>query len=381
MSCCTGTLPPAETFMARAVELAEQGRGAVAPNPCVGAVLVRDGRIVAEGRHRRYGGPHAEVECLAEAKAKGVDPAACTLYVTLEPCNHQGQTPPCTQAILAAGVRELVVGCADPNPDVAGGGADFLRREGLTVTVGVLEERCRDLIADFLVWKTTNRPYSILKMASTLDGRIAARGGRPEPISGPASQEAAHRIRARVQAVVVGGNTFYSDDPRLTCRLPDLPADHPQPWAVVVTRRLPRAHNFALLQQRPERVVFWTGEAQARSGAAEALAARGCRVWGLPPRAHGLDLAPGYIRLRSELGCLSVLSEGGGHLAWSMVSQGLMDEFVLFLSPLLAADDQAKALFAGAETTQMAQALRLRLAACVSSGADLQLTYRPLREG
>ncbi len=186
--------------------------------------------MLAGGWHRRYGGPHAEPECLADARAKGVDPAGCTLYVTLEPCNHHGKTPPCTRAILEAGVREVVVGTADPNP-VAGGGADFLRANGVAVRLGVEEALCRELIADFLVWQRTDRPYVYLKLASTLDGRIATRTGHSRWISGPESRAAVHALRARCQAVIVGGGPLRADAPRLPVRLPgDVPAPGPSPW-------------------------------------------------------------------------------------------------------------------------------------------------------
>ena len=204
--------------MARAVELAVRGKGTTAPNPCVGAVLVRDGAVVAEGWHMRCGGPHAEVNCLADAGAKGVDPSACALYVTLEPCNHHGRTPPCTMAVLEAGVPEVVVGAGDPNPKVAGGGAEFLRQRGVRVRQGVLGQACRDLIADFLVWQFTGRTFNTLKMAATLDGRIAARNGHSAWVSGPESREMVHELRARVDAVVVGGGTLRQDNPRLTAR-------------------------------------------------------------------------------------------------------------------------------------------------------------------
>lgn len=193
-------------FMDLAIDLAERGRGRTAPNPCVGAVLTRGGAAVAQGWHTACGQPHAEVEALHDAAAKGVDPRQCTLYVTLEPCNHQGRTPPCTRAILEAGVPEVVVGCADPNPAVAGGGADFLRGRGVTVRMGVRERRCRDLIADFLIWQTTSRPYSILKLATTLDGKIATRDGKAAWISGEASRREVHRLRTWCQAVIVGGS-------------------------------------------------------------------------------------------------------------------------------------------------------------------------------
>lgn len=167
------------SFMLRAAALAEQARGRTAPNPTVGAVLVQDGQIVAEGWHKQYGGPHAEVEVLADARTKGIDPAACELYVTLEPCNHHGKTPPCTEAILRAGVRRVIVGARDPNPDVKGGGVDYLRTHGVRVEVGLAENVCRDLISDFTVWKNTLFPYVYLKLATTgRQDRLALGPGR-----------------------------------------------------------------------------------------------------------------------------------------------------------------------------------------------------------
>ena len=159
-----------EGFMRRALELAERGRWSTAPNPTVGAVLVKDGAVAAEGWHQVCGQAHAEVNCLRDAASKGVDPRGGTLYVTLEPCNHFGKTPPCSHAVLEAGISRVVIGMLDPNAKAAGG-ADFLREHGVEVVSGVLEQECRDLVADFLVWQTTRRPYVILKMASTLDGR------------------------------------------------------------------------------------------------------------------------------------------------------------------------------------------------------------------
>lgn len=372
--------------MRRAAELALRGRGATAPNPCVGAVLVKDGRVVAEGWHKAFGGPHAEVECLADARAKGVNPADCTLFVTLEPCNHQGKTPPCTKAILEAGVKRVVVGCGDPNQDVAGGGADALRAAGVDVTVGVEEALCRDLIDEFVIWKTTNRTFNVLKMASTLDGKIAARGGRPQPVSGPQSLQDVHRLRFQSQAVIVGGNTFYGDNPQLTCRMaePPLPAEYRQPYAVIVTGKLPNAYStFNILRQRPQQAVFWTTEYSAKTPLADELRERGTHIWGLPERSGpvgaGLDFARGFARLREELACHLTLCEGGGHLALSLCRQGLVDEFVLYLAPRVLGDDKGKSLFAGEAVQSMEQALPFRLAHTTSSGEDLKLTYKPRR--
>jgi diaminohydroxyphosphoribosylaminopyrimidine deaminase/5-amino-6-(5-phosphoribosylamino)uracil reductase len=337
---------------------------------------------VAEGWHKAFGGPHAEVECLADAKAKGVAPAACTLYVTLEPCNHQGKTPPCTQAILKAGVKRVVVGCADPNPDVAGGGIAALRAAGVEVLTGVQEGLCQDLIDEFRVWKNTQRPYSILKMAGTLDGKIAARGGRAQAVSGPLAMQEVHRLRAQVQAVIVGGNTFYGDNPQLTCRQedPPLPKSFRQPFAVIVTAKLPNAYStFNILRQRPEQAVFWTTEYSAKTPLAGELRERGTRIWGLPELGDGLSFAPAFERLREELGCHLTLCEGGGHLGLSLCRQGLVDEFVLYLAPRVLGDAEGKSLFAGEAVQSMDQALPFRLAHAAPCGEDLKLTYKPRR--
>ena len=372
--------------MLRAVELALRGRGATAPNPCVGAVLAKGDKIVAEGWHEVFGGPHAEVNCLADAHAKRVNPADCTLYVTLEPCNHQGKTPPCTQAIISAGVRRVVVGCADPNPTVSGGGMDALRSAGVEVTSGVEETLCRDLIGEFEHWMATTRPYSILKMASTIDGKIAARGGRAQAVSGPESMQDVHRLRSQVQAVIVGGNTFYGDNPQLTCRLEasQLPEHFRQPLAVVVTGKLPKAYStYNILRQRPEQVVFWTTEYSAKTPLADELRARGTQIWGLPelasPSGEGLNFTEAFTRLRTELSCYRTLCEGGGHLALSLARQNLVDEFILYLAPRVLGDAEGKSLFAGEAVQSMDQALKFRLAHAASSGEDLKLTYKPRR--
>jgi diaminohydroxyphosphoribosylaminopyrimidine deaminase/5-amino-6-(5-phosphoribosylamino)uracil reductase len=358
-------------FMGRAMELAERGRGLTAPNPCVGAVLVREGRVVAEGWHTAWGKAHAEVEALRDAAAKGVDPRACTLYVTLEPCNHQGKTPPCTRAILEAGVPEVVVGCADPNATVAGGGAEFLRGRGVTVRTGVREEECRDLIADFLVWQTTQRPYSILKLATTLDGRIASRDGRAAWITGEASRREVHRLRAWCGAVIIGGGTYRADDPTLTCRL-----------AVAVTRALPDPEaRTNLLAARPGQTIFWTTETESGTERAARLADLGVAVWGLQPCGgdphRGLDLAEGFRRLRGERGCHHALAEGGGRLAGALQLQGLVDELRLFQAMKVLGDEEGRPAFAGRGAAALAECGPCRLGAQGSFGTALFLRLRP----
>ena len=367
-------------FMGRAIELARQGLGRTAPNPCVGAVLVRDGRIEAEGWHTAWGRPHAEVEALRDAAARGVDTTRCTLYVTLEPCNHQGKTPPCTRAILEAGVPEVVVGCADPNATVAGGGAEFLRSRGVTVRTGVREEECRDLIADFLTWQTTDRPFSILKLATTLDGKIASRDGRAAWITGEDSRREVHRLRSWCGAVIVGGGTYRADDPSLTCRLPEY--DGPQPLAVIVTRTLPDpSAGSALLSSRPGQTIFWTTQAESDSAGATRLADMGVRIVGLPAlgkdSGNTLDLQQGFRLLRREHGCHYTLTEGGGHLAGAMRRQGLVDELRLFQAMKVLGDEKGLGAFAGRGDTAMADAWKFRLVEQAFFGEDLYLRLRP----
>lgn len=365
-------------FMDRAIRLAEQGRGRTAPNPCVGAVLVRGDEVVAKGWHTAFGQPHAEVEALRDAQAKGVDPRGCTLYVTLEPCNHQGKTPPCTRAILEAGVPEVVVGCADPNATVAGGGADFLRGRGVSVRMGVREQECRDVIADFLIWQTTARPYSILKLATTLDGKIATRDGQAAWISGEASRREVHRLRTWCQAVIVGGGTFRADNPSLTCRLPGY--DGPQPLAVIVSRSLPDlAQSSNLLSSRPDQTIFWTTEAESRSIRATRLTDLGVTVWGLSGLGtdpETLDLGAGMRLLRADRGCHYALTEGGGHLAGSMKRQGLVDELRIFQAMKVLGDEEARSAFAGRKALSMQDCWEFRLVEQGFFETDLYLRLR-----
>jgi len=373
-------MPGDAVFMGRAMEMAERGRGLTAPNPCVGAVLVGEGSVVAEGWHTAWGKPHAEVEALRDAAAKGVDPRACSLYVTLEPCNHQGKTPPCTKAILDAGVPEVVVGCADPNATVAGGGSEFLRSRGVTVRTGVREQECRDLIADFLVWQTTDRPFSILKLATTLDGKIATRGGQAAWISGEASRREVHRLRSWCGAVIVGGGTYRADNPALTCRLPGY--DGPQPLAVIVSRSLPDpSENSNLLSSRPDRTVFWTTLAASGSARAARLADMGVTVWGLPSRGQapeaGLDLAEGFRLLRQERGCHYTMTEGGGHLAGALQQQGLVDELRIFQAMKVLGDETARSSFAGRNAMSMAECWEFRPVEQAFFDTDLYLRLRP----
>jgi len=362
--------------MQEAVELAYRGRGATAPNPCVGAVLVKDDTVVARGYHTEYGKLHAERECLAHARRKGVAPEGLTMYVTLEPCNHYGKTPPCTEAIIEAGIGKVVVGTRDPNP-VAAGGIERLREHGIKVETGVCERQCLDLISDFLLWQNSHSPFNILKMAATLDGKIASAKRKPEAVSSPESFALVHELRSQVGAVVVGGNTFYADDPSLTCRLDHLPTDFVQPFAVVVTSRLPDDPEAStLLQKRPKQTIFMTTNEAARSIKADKLRQRGTSVWPLPGRPGALSLSSGFERLRYDLGCHHTLCEGGGSFAMALITQGLADEIVHFVTPRILGDNTAPSAYSGRGNVTMADTHDFRIIRTETSGTDIMLTLR-----
>lgn len=389
------TKHPFAPFVRHALGLAERGRWHTAPNPTVGAVLVRDGVVVAEGWHKGYGGPHAEIECLRDAEAKGVDASQCTMVVTLEPCNHFGKTPPCSRAIEAAGIKHVVVGFADPNP-VAQGGAEYLRSRGVTVDMPVLEADCHAQIADFLAWKIENRPYLVLKLASTLDGRIATRTGHSQWISGPDARAKVHALRAQMSmargAVLVGGQTLRDDNPQLTARLTNEQGDTTpcqQPLAIVVTQSLPEGPLESmpyLIQERAQECLFITSEAVAQSHVAKHLESLGVRIVVAPfassineePQSQQtkLDLSHALQLLFKEYGILYILCEGGGKLGLSLLENSLVDEFQLHLAPKILGDNEARPLFAGRAPLVMSDALGLEIKSMEACGHDCIMTLR-----
>lgn len=369
-----------ENWMREAITQAEKGRLLTWPNPAVGAVLVKDDVVVASGYHRGAGLPHAEIECLANAREKGVDPAGATLVVTLEPCRHTGRTPPCVDAILEAGIKTVVYGAPDPNPEAAGG-ARFLAEKGVEVVGPVSPENCEDLIADFKVFLEGTRPYVILKLAATLDGRIATRNGASRWISGEVSRATVHETRARIGkmggAILVGGGAFRVDNPELTARGDGY--DGPQPLACVLTSRLPKADaDIYLLRNRPEQTVFFSSPAAAASTTAEALRKLGCRVLALTPGMRdGSEFQSLFRQMRDDLKIPYVMCEGGGKLALGLLEAGYVDEFHLHLAPMILGDNDAKPLFNGRAPLSLDEALNMRLRKVAISGGDALLLLRP----
>ncbi len=362
-------------LMLKAVSLAEKGKGKTGPNPCVGALIMAGNEIVGRGYHRAFGGNHAEVEAINDALSKGYNLSQCTLFVTLEPCNHHGKTPPCTRAILESGIKNVVIGTLDPNKNVSGGGGDFLMKSGIRVSTGIEEQACLDLIADFIVWQKTSRAYLYLKMASTLDGRIATRDNHSRWVTSDASRKKVHQLRSMVEAIIIGGNTFYQDNPRLTCR--GFEKDR-QPLSVIVTSRLPAPDSgFFLLKQRADQTIFWTDLETSSSSAAERLRDMGCLVMALDKNKNGLDLNQGLARLRQEKNILWAMCEGGGRLGLSFIEAGLADEIWYFTAMKILGDDQGVPVFHGRQAIFMHEAINLRMNQCRIIGDDLWLRLFP----
>ncbi|MBW0000626.1 MAG: bifunctional diaminohydroxyphosphoribosylaminopyrimidine deaminase/5-amino-6-(5-phosphoribosylamino)uracil reductase RibD [Verrucomicrobia bacterium] len=291
-------------YMRLALRQARKGLGTTSPNPAVGAVIVRDGQVLAAGFHERAGGPHAEVAALAALQDPGSATGA-TLYVTLEPCSTFGRTPPCTAAILAAGIGRVVVGCIDPNPRHRGNGINFLQAHGIPVATGILEKECRDLNTGFNRWITTGRPWVIAKFAQSLDGRLTRPPGESTWLTSKRSRFRAQRLRATVDAILVGAETIRRDDPQLTVRVG---RRHLQPWRVVVTRSgdLPAAARVFTDEYRERTLVFQNSSWET------------------------------VLDDLGQRGVTRLLVEGGGKVLGQLRDLGLIDEVWSFFAPLLS---------------------------------------------
>lgn len=308
--------------MGRALKLAANGKGSTSPNPMVGVVLEKDGRVVGEGWHRRAGGPHAEVEAV---RCAGDEAQGATLYVNLEPCVHFGRTPPCTDLIIERGVRRVVCAMGDPNPVVAGRGIAQLRAAGIEVVCGVLKEQAARLNEAYLKFITTGLPFVTLKLAQTLDGRIAAPGGSSRWVTGEAARQRVHQLRSEADAVLVGTNTVLADDPQLTVRL----VEGRDPLRIVLDGRLripPTAKVFS-----DGHAVLVTTEESAREHARE-LKERGLETWTFP----GIGGSEGVRLVLARAGraqITSLLVEGGGQVAASLLKAGMVDRLAVFIAP------------------------------------------------
>ena len=362
-----------QRFMRRALALAERGRATTRPNPVVGAVVVRGGRVLSRGFHLRAGEPHAEVNALKPLGPGGARGA--TLYVSLEPCCHVGRTGPCTDVILAARPARVVVGCLDPNPRVDGRGIARLRRAGIRVDVGCLEEECRAANRAFFVWVRSRRPLVTLKAAATLDGYIADHVARrrraPVWITGEPARRAAHQLRSAHDAVLVGAGTVLADDPRLTVRLPARPGGRSQPLRVVLDGRLRTPASAQVLGQGPPTLIVTAEGARGLRTRARALAAAGAEVLALPARGGRVSLRRVLAAL-AERDVQSLLVEGGAVVHGAFVDARLVDRVALFLAPRLLG--AGVPIAAGAGKTPLPRALRLGPLTARPVGADVLVT-------
>ena len=342
--------------MRRCLELAKRAIGRTAPNPLVGCVIVRDGTIVGEGFHPQAGQPHAEVFALREAADRAQN---ATLYVNLEPCNHYGRTPPCSEAVIAASVSKVVVGMVDPDPRVAGGGIDRLRQAGIEVVVGVEEAACRELNEAFIHRILHQRPFGILKYAMTLDGKIATTTGHSAWVTSPAARAEVHQLRSICEAIVVGGNTVRRDNPLLTSR------QEQTPLRVVLSRSLdlPQSAHLWDTAQVPTLVVTETN-AQPETQAF----LKGCGVEVLELTALTPDAVMANLYDR---GCLNVLWECGGKLAASAIGDGSIQKVLAFIAPKIIGGLNAPSPVDDLGLTTMTAALTLERVRWRAIGSDL----------
>ncbi len=350
-------------WMTEALRLARLGEGLTRPNPPVGAVIVKNGRVVGRGFHRKAGGPHAEVYALrqAGARAKGA-----TLYVTLEPCCTFGRTPPCVEGIIQAGIKKVVAAVSDPNPRHAGKGFKQLRRSGIEVVTGIVAGKADELLAPFASAMIRKRPYVTLKLAESLDGRIADAVGRSKWISGPEAREVVQGLRRQVDAVMVGAGTVLKDDPSLLPR----PSKGRVPFRVIVDAagKVPANRRVFLDEFASQTILVTTKRCPARRLAE--YAARGAMVMMLPAVGRGVSLSA-LLQSLHVRGVLHVLCEGGSELAGALARANLVDEWVFFVAPVIIGGDGIEAV--GGRGWKLAGAPRLNIVETRRVGGDVMI--------
>lgn len=341
-------------YMQMAISLAQRAKGFTSPNPCVGAVVVKDGIVVGKGFHRAAGLAHAEVEAIDDA---GPHAAGATIYVTLEPCNHFGKTPPCTQKIIQAGIKKVVVGCKDPNPDVQGGGIQYLKENGIKVISGVLENQAKTLIEDF-IWYTQNdkTPFVILKCASTLDGRIATATGDSKWITNKKSRAFGHQVRHEVDAILIGSGTLHADNPSLTARIDGKRTKDPV-RIILDTHLTIKEDARVLVQASDARTLIVTGPGVPKEKAAR-IEKNGAQILEVGLKDQRLDLAELMIKL-GQMSILSLLIEGGGIVAGSALKAGIVNKVLFFLAPKFLGASDGFPVFQGRGPERMADAFEL----------------------
>ena len=361
-----------EKFMQAALGFARKGLGKTSPNPAVGAVIARRGQVVAAGFHRKAGEVHAEVEALNQLRGKAR--RGDTLYVTLEPCNHFGRTPPCTQAILKKGIRKVVVGMRDPNPHVTGGGCDYLSGQGVEVVTGVLEEECRRLNEWFVTYVTKGRPFVIAKTALTLDGWTATSTGHSRWVTNERSREWVHRLRHQVDGILVGVGTVMADDPLLNTRLKKGRGKDPVRIIVDTHLRIPVNARVLAHPHGSETLIAVSEDVPPRR--IERLKTKGISFLVCPKKEGRIDL----IALMDMLGnrsITSVLLEGGATLMGAMIREKLVDKFCIFKAPKIFGGSDGRPMALGQGPSKMDQSIPLKDIRIKRFGDDLLIVGYP----
>lgn len=361
-----------EQFMKRAIELAKQGAGWTAPNPLVGAVVVKNGRVIGEGYHRKYGELHAERNALAACTE---DPAGATLYVTLEPCCHYGKTPPCTEIIIEKKIAKVVIGSRDPNPKVAGKGARILREHGIEVVEDYMREACDALNPVFFHYITTKTPYVVLKFAMTLDGKIATRTGASKWITGEAARNHVHQLRGRYAGILAGIGTVLADDPMLNCRIDGA---H-QPLRIILDSHLRIPMGSRLVRSAKEYPLLIvcnenTRDREEGTNRIQKLEEAGAKVWTLPEKNGHPDLNVLMQRLGEEK-IDSVLIEGGGTVNEAALKAHIVHHVYAYIAPKIFGGEDAKTPVEGSGIRLPQECAKLRLAKITVLLNDMLLEY------
>lgn len=361
-----------EQFMKRAIELAKQGVGWTAPNPLVGAVVVKNGRVIGEGYHRKYGELHAERNALAACTE---DPAGATLYVTLEPCCHYGKTPPCTEIIIEKKIAKVVIGSRDPNPKVAGKGARILREHGINVVEDYMREACDALNPVFFHYITTKTPYVVLKFAMTLDGKIATRTGASKWITGEAARNHVHQLRGRYAGILAGIGTVLADDPMLNCRIDGA---H-QPLRIILDSHLRIPMGSRLVRSVKEYPLLIvcnesTRDREEGTNRIQKLEEAGAKVWTLPEKNGHPDLNVLMQRLGEEK-IDSVLIEGGGTVNEAVLKAHIVHHVYAYIAPKIFGGEDAKTPVEGSGIRLPQECAKLRLAKITVLLNDMLLEY------
>lgn len=362
--------PPEKKYMKRALALARKGIGKTSPNPAVGCVIVKDGKIIGEGWHKKAGEPHAEVHALSMAGSMAAD---ADVYVTLEPCCHTGKTPPCSEALIKAGVGRVIAGMKDPNPKVSGGGLTALANAGISTCCGLLEEECRSINPAFIKHVTSGAPYVTYKCAMTLDGKIATSTGQSRWISCAGSRKIAHKLRADSDAIMVGVDTVIADDPLLTVRH----VKGRNPVRIIVDSSLRTPLNCALLSSSHAGTAI-IATIETDPIIRQPYLDKGVSLL-LCSKCNGkVDLADMLMQI-GKLGVQSILLEGGSRLAGELLKQGLIDECVFFYAPKVIGSD-GYSPFATTGITEMSGALPFKILRTVKSDCDIVVYARPEKQ-